>query len=61
MILAIDGPAGSGKGTVSKILADKLGYVYIDTGSMYRTLTYLVLRDNINTDNETDNYKAFKE
>lgn len=61
MIIAIDGPAGSGKGTVSKILADKLGYVYIDTGSMYRTLTYLVLRDNINTDNETDIYKAFKE
>ncbi|MBR4830643.1 MAG: (d)CMP kinase [Bacilli bacterium] len=60
MIIAIDGPAGSGKGTVAKILANKLGYLYIDTGSMYRSLTYLVLRDNIDTNSEIDIYNAFK-
>ncbi|MBR2603737.1 MAG: (d)CMP kinase [Bacilli bacterium] len=59
MIIAIDGPAGSGKGTISKILAERLGYVYIDTGSMYRSLTYLVLRDNIDIDNEKAIYEAF--
>ena len=38
-IVAIDGPAGSGKSTVSKLIAEKLGLVYIDTGAMYRALT----------------------
>ena len=59
MIIAIDGPAGSGKGTISKLLAERLGYVYIDTGSMYRSLTYLVLRDNIDIDNEKAIYESF--
>ena len=35
-IITIDGPAGAGKSTVSKILAKKLGYIYLDTGSLYR-------------------------
>jgi cytidylate kinase len=39
MIIAIDGPAGAGKSTVSKILAQRLGFLYIDTGAMYRALT----------------------
>ena len=39
MIIAIDGPAGAGKSTVAKILAKKLNFLYIDTGSMYRALT----------------------
>lgn len=47
MVVAIDGPAGSGKGTVSKILADKLNYMYIDTGAMYRSIAYLTLKNNI--------------
>lgn len=46
-IIAIDGPAGSGKGTVSKIIADKLNYTYIDTGAMYRAVAYLALKNNI--------------
>ena len=35
-VIAIDGPAGAGKSTVAKIVAEKLGYTYIDTGAMYR-------------------------
>lgn len=40
MIVAIDGPAGSGKSTIAKKTAEQLGFVYIDTGAMYRALTY---------------------
>jgi cytidylate kinase len=43
MIIAIDGPAGSGKSTIAKLLAEKLGYQYIDTGAMYRAVTLLAL------------------
>ena len=45
-IVAIDGPAGSGKGTVTKLVADKLGLVTVDTGAMYRAMAlyFLVLR-----------------
>lgn len=45
--IAIDGPAGSGKSTVAKILARKLGYIYLDTGAMYRAVTYHALLENI--------------
>lgn len=45
--IAIDGPASSGKSTVAKIIAKKLGYIYLDTGAMYRCATYLVLQDNL--------------
>ena len=47
MIIAIDGPAGAGKSTVAKILAKRLGFLYIDTGSMYRALTLKVLDQGI--------------
>ncbi len=43
MIVAIDGPAGAGKSTVAKQLAERLGFRYLDTGAMYRALTYLGL------------------
>jgi len=43
LIIAIDGPAGSGKSTSAKLIAKKLGYVYIDTGAMYRAITFLAL------------------
>lgn len=46
-IVAIDGPAGSGKGTVAKILANKLNLTYIDTGAMYRAIAYLTLKNNV--------------
>ncbi|MFB3055924.1 MAG: (d)CMP kinase [Ignavibacteriaceae bacterium] len=46
LIIAIDGPAGSGKSTTAQIVAQKLGFVYIDTGAMYRAITYLAIRNN---------------
>jgi cytidylate kinase len=46
MAIAIDGPAGSGKSTVAKLLASNLHYLYIDTGAMYRALTLKSLRGN---------------
>ena len=49
-IIAIDGPAGSGKSTTAKKLAQKLGYLYIDTGAMYRAITFLALRGNVTGD-----------
>lgn len=45
--VAIDGPAGSGKSTVSRLVAERLGFVYIDTGAMYRALTLKVMRKDI--------------
>ena len=42
MIIAVDGPAGAGKSTVCKILAEKLGFVYLDTGAMYRALAWAI-------------------
>lgn len=47
LIIAIDGPAGSGKSTTAKLLAKKLNYNYIDTGAMYRAVTYFALNSNI--------------
>jgi len=46
-IIAIDGPAGSGKTTTSRLLAARLGYQYLDTGAMYRALTWFALQNNI--------------
>ncbi|MEB1806865.1 MAG: (d)CMP kinase [Bacillaceae bacterium] len=45
--IAIDGPAGAGKSTVAKMVAEKLSYLYIDTGAMYRALTYCALKHSI--------------
>jgi cytidylate kinase len=47
LIIAIDGPAGSGKSTSAKLVAQKLGYLYIDTGAMYRAVTFLALENNV--------------
>ena len=46
-IIAIDGPAGAGKSTVSKKIAQILGFTYIDTGSMYRAIAWLILENNL--------------
>ena len=47
MIVAIDGPAGAGKSTVARRLAERLGFRYLDTGAMYRALTWLALQHGI--------------
>ena len=52
LVIAVDGPAGAGKSTIAKIVADKLNINYIDTGAMYRAITYKVLQNNINVNNE---------
>ena len=50
MIIAIDGPAGTGKGTVAKLISERLHYTYIDTGAMYRSITLKMLREGIGLD-----------
>lgn len=52
MIVAIDGPAGTGKGTVAKLISERLDFVYIDTGAMYRCITLKMIRENISLDEE---------
>lgn len=47
IIIAIDGPAGSGKSTAAKNIAQKLGFTYLDTGAMYRAITYMALQKGI--------------
>ncbi len=53
MIVAIDGPAGAGKSTVARQLAERLGFRYLDTGAMYRALTWLGLQWEIPLEDET--------
>lgn len=49
--IAIDGPAGAGKSTVAKLVAEKIGYTYIDTGAMYRAITYKAINEKIDLHN----------
>lgn len=53
-VVAIDGPAGSGKSTTARLVAQKLGFMYLDTGAMYRALTLKVLTKNIDVQNESE-------
>ncbi len=50
MIIAIDGPAGSGKSTVAKLVAEKLGFAYLDTGAMYRAVAWRALEQGVSLD-----------
>ena len=50
--IAIDGPSAAGKSTISKLLSKELGYVYIDTGALYRAVALYLVRNNISPDNE---------
>ncbi|MCB4975949.1 (d)CMP kinase [Streptococcus mutans] len=59
--IAIDGPASSGKSTVAKIIAKKLGYIYLDTGAMYRSATYLSLQNDTDLTDERAIVKLLKD
>lgn len=54
LVIAVDGPAGAGKSTIAKIVADKMNINYIDTGAMYRAITYKVLQSGIDINNENE-------
>jgi cytidylate kinase len=49
--IAIDGPAGAGKSTIAKLVSGKLGFIYVDTGAMYRAMALYLSRMNVNPDN----------
>ena len=53
MIIAIDGPAATGKSTSAKLLSKKLGFTYLDTGAMYRCVTLLILKNNVEIKNHS--------
>lgn len=59
--IAIDGLAGSGKSSVAKVIAKKLGYTYIDTGSMYRCVAYLLVTNKISPKNDDKIKKVLEE
>lgn len=61
VVIAVDGPAAAGKSTVSKIIAKKLGYTYIDTGAMYRAYTWYVLFKGVDPKNESECVKLIPE
>lgn len=52
--IAIDGPAGAGKSSISKELAKKLNFIYVDTGAIYRSLAYISLKNNLNTKTDVE-------
>jgi len=52
--IAIDGPAAAGKSTVAKLVASNLGYIYVDTGAMYRGLTYQAIQKKVDLQNEVE-------
>ena len=56
-VVAVDGPAGSGKGTITKIVAKKLNLIYIDTGAIYRCITLFMIRNKIGLE-ETEKIKS---
>ncbi len=57
--IAIDGPAGAGKSTIAKKIANKLDILYLDTGAMYRALTYCALKNNISSDDKKSLVRLF--
>ena len=61
MIVAIDGPAGSGKSTVSKMIADDIGFIYLDTGAMYRLFAYKLIKENVDMDNNEEELRILED
>lgn len=60
LVIAVDGPAGAGKSTIAKIIAEKLNINYIDTGAMYRAITYKCLEKKIDINSEDEVTKIAK-
>ena len=61
MIVAIDGPAGTGKGTIASLISKRLSFTYIDTGAMYRCVALQMIRDGIGLDSDIEKIKALLE
>jgi len=61
MIITIDGPIGTGKSTIAKEIAEAIGYIFFDTGAMYRSLTYGVCKNKINSDNPEEIVKYLQD
>lgn len=59
--IAIDGPAGAGKSTIARLAAAQLGFIYVDTGAMYRAMALYFIRNGISGDNETAVSEACKD
>jgi CMP/dCMP kinase len=53
LVIAIDGPSGAGKGTIARTISEALGYRHVDTGAMYRAVSWKALHDNVPLDDET--------
>ncbi|MBM7705503.1 cytidylate kinase [Chryseomicrobium aureum] len=59
--IAIDGPAGAGKSTIAKLAAEKLNYTYVDTGAMYRAITYKSIKNGLDLSSEQEIVKLLEE
>lgn len=61
IVIAIDGPAGAGKSTVAKIIAEQLNFLYLDSGALFRAITYKVMKMGITIDDEISIIQAAKD
>lgn len=61
IVIAIDGPAGAGKSTVAKIIAEQLNFLYLDSGALFRAITYKVMKMDIAIDDEISIIQAAKD
>lgn len=56
MIITIDGPIATGKSTIARKLAERLGYIHFDTGAMYRCVTYAIIKNHVNIKTDLNNF-----